>query len=330
MCRPAYWKRAEHELSVIEALDFPSYFLTVYDLVVFARRRGILCQGRGSAANSVVCFALGITCVDPSQSEMLFERFLSKERGEPPDIDVDFEHERREEVLQYVYSRYGRSRAAMVCEVITYRARSAIRDVGTVFGLSLDVVDRLAKNVSRGLSLLDKESLARVAEIGLDPTAHDVLQTLAYSEMLRGFPRHLSIHTGGFVISQSPLVDLVPVEPASKADRTVVQWNKDDIAGVQFVKVDVLSLGMLTCIRKALEAIQKMGGPTHSLASIPREDRRYTTCSVGPKPSASFRLRVAHRCRCCLGFDPDVFMIWSCRYRSSVQDPSRAAWCTPT
>lgn len=269
---PRVSKTAEYELLIIEDLNFSSYFLTVYDLVVFAKDRGILCQGRGSAANSVVCFALGITCVDPAQSEMLFERFLSKERGEPPDIDVDFEHERREEVLQYVYRRYGRSRAAMVCEVITYRARSAIRDVGTVFGLSVDAVDRLAKSVSRGSSLLSQESLGRVAEAGLDPAAHDILQTLSYSEMLRGVPRHLSIHTGGFVISQSPLVDLVPVEPASKAKRTVVQWTKDDIAGVQFVKVDVLSLGMLTCIRKALEAIEAMGGPRYTLATIPRED----------------------------------------------------------
>ena len=213
-----------YELSVIEELDFPSYFLTVHDIVRFARSQGILCQGRGSAANSAVCYALGITAVDPSRAQLLFERFISKERGEPPDIDVDFEHERREEVIQYIYDRYGRDRAGMVNEFICYRQRSAIRDVGKVFGLSLDQVDRLAKGLDRwsaGIALERAEAalpaepggLSEVAsglirEAGLDPDSAAIRSTLEISEQLAGFPRHLSIHVGGFVIADGSLLDL--------------------------------------------------------------------------------------------------------------------------
>jgi len=299
--------QVDHELKVIDELDFPSYFLTVYDIVRFARGQGILCQGRGSAANSAVCYALGVTSVDPARTQLLFERFISKERGEPPDIDVDFEHERREEVIQYIYERYGRTRAGMVNEFICYRQRSAIRDVGKVFGLSLDQVDRLAKGLDRwaaGItptsndaaeaagrpgekwsqpheggrlptvapSIERPEIAALVEAAGLDPTAQEVRATLAVAAQLAGFPRHLSIHVGGFVIAADELVDLVPIEPASMADRTVIQWDKYDVDALQFVKVDVLALGMLTAIRKAFDLVQGAGGPRYSLATVPAED----------------------------------------------------------
>lgn len=258
-----------HELEVIEALDFPAYFLTVYDSVRFARQQGILCQGRGSAANSSVCYALGITAVDPSRATLLFERFISKERGEPPDIDVDFEHERREEVIQYIYDKYGRHRAAMVNEFICYRPRSALRDVGKVFGLSLDQVERLSKALdwwSKGVGE------AALAEAGLDPSALPVQQTLAVSRQLAGFPRHVSIHVGGFVIADGPLIDLVPVEPATMPGRTVIQWDKYDVDALRFVKVDLLSLGMLTAIRKGFDLIRSFCGTVYSLATVPSED----------------------------------------------------------
>ena len=299
--------QVEHELEVIEELDFPSYFLTVYDVVRFARGEGILCQGRGSATNSAVCYALGVTSVDPSRTQLLFERFISKERGEPPDIDVDFEHERREEVIQYIYERYGRDRAGMVNEFITYRQRSAIRDVGKVFGLSLDQVDRLAKGVDRwaagiqptshqaaeaaGRTLekwsqpheggrlptvaptIDDPAVAQlVRDAGLDPTDVGVRSTLAVSAQLAGFPRHVSIHVGGFVIAAEPLIDLVPVEPATMEGRTVIQWDKYDVDALHFVKVDVLALGMLTAIRKTFELIEGFGGPRYDLATVPAED----------------------------------------------------------
>jgi error-prone DNA polymerase len=263
----------EHELQVVQELDFPSYFLTVYDVVRFARSHGILCQGRGSAANSVICYALGVTSVDPSRTEVLFERFLSRERKEPPDIDVDFEHERREEVIQYIYARYGRDRAGMVNEFITYRQRSALREVGKVFGLSLDQVDRLAKSLDRwsaGQSSLDLAPL--VADSGLDPEADEVKGTLSVASELEGFPRHLSIHVGGFVISAGPLLELVPIEPAAMDGRTVLQWDKYDVEALEFVKVDVLALGMLTAIRKAFDLVRGMGGPDLTLATVPAED----------------------------------------------------------
>lgn len=261
--------QANYELQLIEEMNFPAYFLTVYDAVRFARERGILCQGRGSAANSVVCFALGITAVDPSRQRVLFERFLSKERGEPPDIDVDFEHERREEVLQYLYDKYGRHRAAMVNEIISYRSRSAIRDVGKILGLSLDQVTRLAKT----LDWRDKELLAeRVKEAGLDPSDARVAQLFELVEQIQGFPRHLSIHTGGFVISEQSLRARCPIEPAAMDKRTVIQWDKDDIDAVGFVKVDCLSLGMLTAIRKCFELVAEHHGHELTLATVPSED----------------------------------------------------------
>jgi error-prone DNA polymerase len=264
--------QVEHELRLIDKLDFPSYFLTVHDIVAFARGRGILCQGRGSAANSAVCFVLGITAVDPARSRLLFERFISEERGEPPDIDVDFEHERREEVLQYVYQRYGRDRAALVNEVISYRPRSAIREAGKVFGLSLDQVDRLASSTDRWSAGMDAQMDELVRESGLDPTDPGVVRTLEVANELLGLPRHLSIHVGGFVIAEDKLVDLVPVEPATMEDRTVVQWDKDDIDLLGFVKVDCLALGMLTAIRKTFTFMQEFWAVPMDLASVPAED----------------------------------------------------------
>ena len=270
---PASVERAiVHELGVIEQMDVPSYFLTVHDVVAWARARGILCQGRGSAANSAVCYCLGITSVDPARSSLLFERFLSPERGEPPDIDVDFEHERREEVLQYVYARYGRDRAAMVNEIIAYRPRSAVRDVGTALGLGRDVVDRLAGACGPWSWTLPDDLDAEVGRQGVDTSAHAVRTTLRLAAQLCGFPRHLGIHSGGFVISEAPLVGIVPVESATMEGRTVVQWDKYGLEALGLVKVDLLSLGMLTAIRKAFDLIAGAYGTRWALHTVPAED----------------------------------------------------------
>jgi len=260
----------DHELGIIAALDFPHYFLTVHDLVRFARGRGILCQGRGSAANSAVCYVLGITSVDPARSSLLFERFISAERGEPPDIDLDCEHERREEMIQYLYQRYGRDRAAMACTVIRYRARSALREVGKVLGCSPATLDALTQGIlhsSRG------EITPRLfAEAGLDPEEprHRLCGVMA--RQIVGFPRHLSIHVGGFLLSDERLDRIVPIENAAMPDRTVIQWDKDDLDALRLLKVDVLALGMLTCIRKTFELVERHEGRTLTLATIPAED----------------------------------------------------------
>ncbi|HXZ52974.1 MAG TPA: error-prone DNA polymerase [Burkholderiales bacterium] len=240
----------EHELALIAELCYEPFFLTVHDVVRFARERGILCQGRGSAANSAVCYALGITEVDPGRMSMLFERFISRERNEPPDIDVDFEHQRREEVIQYIYAKYGRERAALAATVICYRPRSAVRDVGKALGLAAQQIDRL----SHSLAWWDDRSRLpeRVREAGLDPASLAVQQLLELASALVGFPRHLSQHVGGFVISRGPLAELVPIENAAMQDRTVIQWDKDDIEALGLIKVDVLALGMLSAIRRAL------------------------------------------------------------------------------
>lgn len=243
----------QHEFKLIEELDYAKYFLTVLDIVSFARSRGILCQGRGAAANSAVCYCLGITAVDPSKVDILFERFISKERNEPPDIDIDFEHERREEVIQYIYQKYGRHRAALVAEVVSYRGRSAIRDVGKALGLSLDCVDVLAKSINRWTGRSVNPEL--VAEAGLDPQHPRMMLAIELAQAIRGFPRHLSQHVGGFVITDGPLSRMVPIENAAMPDRTVVEWDKDDIDAMGMLKIDVLGLGMLTCIRKAFELI---------------------------------------------------------------------------
>ena len=260
----------EHELALIAELAYEPYFLTVYDIVAFARSQGILCQGRGSAANSAVCFCLGITEVDPARMEMLVERFISKERNEPPDIDVDFEHERREEVIQYIYRKYGRERAALAATVITYRPRSALRDVGKVLGLSDLQVGRL----SRSMQWWDGNKVddSRILEAGLSPDSPIIKRLLYLVRELIGFPRHLSQHVGGFVISDAPLYELVPVENAAMPDRTVIQWEKDDLEDLGLLKVDVLGLGMLTAIRRAFDLIRAFDGREYTLATVPAED----------------------------------------------------------
>jgi len=260
----------EHELRLIAELHYEPYFLTVHDIVEFARSRGILCQGRGSAANSAVCFALGITEVDPDRIETLFERFVSKERDEPPDIDVDFEHERREEVIQYVYQKYGRHRAALAATVITYRPRSAVRDVGKALGLGIDQVDRLARN----LQWWDGKELApdRLREAGFDPENPLLQKLIVLVDALLRFPRHLSQHVGGFVIARDRLSRLVPIENAAMEDRTVIQWDKDDLDALGLLKVDVLALGMLSAIRKALDLAGAFRGRPFGMSDVPAED----------------------------------------------------------
>lgn len=265
-------RQVEHELQLIDELHYEAYFLTVWDLVRFARSRGILCQGRGSAANSAVCYALGITSVDPNTTELLFERFISRERNEAPDIDVDFEHERREEVLQYLYEKYGRERAGLAATVITYRTRSAVRDVGKALGLSLDRVDALAKQIDGYHHCSDLAERCRA--VGIDPQSRLGRQLGALVEQLLGFPRHLSQHVGGMVIARDRLDRLVPIENAAMDGRTVIQWDKDDLEELGLLKVDCLCLGMLSAIRKCFEMIARHGGPPLTLASIPPDDVR--------------------------------------------------------
>ncbi|MGE0759680.1 MAG: error-prone DNA polymerase, partial [Pirellulaceae bacterium] len=260
----------DHELALIEQLHYEAYFLTVWDLVRFARERRILCQGRGSAANSVVCFCLGITAVDPQRIDVLFERFVSRERNEAPDIDVDFEHERREEVLQYLYEKYGRERAGMTAVVITYRSRSAVRDVGKALGLSLDRVDALAKAVE-GYSH-EPELARRCRQVGLDPESVVGRQFIYLVNELIGFPRHLSQHVGGMVMTRGPLCELAPIENAAMEGRTVIQWDKDDLDELGILKVDVLALGMLTAIRKCFDLVAASQGPSLTLADVPEGD----------------------------------------------------------
>jgi error-prone DNA polymerase len=259
----------QHELAFIEKMNYPAYFLTVYDVVRYARQQGILCQGRGSAANSTVCYCLGITSVDPTKFDLLFERFLSAARNEPPDIDVDFEHERREEVMQYVYNKYGRDRAAIVATVTQVHQKGAIRDVGKVMGLSLDTVDRLAKSIWQYHELLDDQ---RVMEQGLDVHDPHLLKVLDLTRQYIGFPRQLGQHTGGFVITREKLTDLCPILNARMEDRTNIEWNKDDIDVLGFLKIDVLALGMLTCIKKAFDLAVQHYGLEWTLANIPQDD----------------------------------------------------------
>ncbi|MSQ91681.1 MAG: error-prone DNA polymerase [Gammaproteobacteria bacterium] len=260
----------DRELALISELDYERYFLTVHDLVEFARGRDILCQGRGSAANSAVCYALGITEVDPARMTVLFERFISRERNEPPDIDVDFEHERREEVIQYLYRKYGRDRAALTATVICYHPKSAVRDVGKALGLDAPQIDRLA----RAMQWWDGNEVADrwIRDAGLNPANPLLARVLALTRELIGFPRHLSQHTGGFVISRGPLEELVPIENAAMSERTVIQWDKDDLDELGLLKVDVLGLGMLSAIRKALALVSARRGRDFRLSDIPPAD----------------------------------------------------------
>jgi len=259
-----------HELALVAELGYEAFFLTVHDIVRYARSRGILCQGRGSAANSAVCYCLGITEVDPARMDMLFERFLSRERGEPPDIDVDFEHERREEIIQYVYRKYGRRRAALAATVVAYRARSAVRDVGKALGLSVEQVDRIARNVFwwDGRAAIDE----RLREVGFDPALPVMQRLITLVAELIGFPRHLSQHVGGFVISDGPLDELVPIENAAMPDRTVIQWDKDDLEALGLLKVDCLALGMLSALRRALALVATRHARPFTLSDIPPDD----------------------------------------------------------
>jgi error-prone DNA polymerase len=270
--RPDIRATIEKELALIERLDYAPYFLTVHDIVRFARSQDppILCQGRGSAANSVVCFCLGVTAVDPRKIDVLFERFLSEERREPPDIDVDFEHERREEVIQYIYRRYGREKAGICATVISYRPRSAIREVGKALGLTEDVTAALANTVwgSWGKDLPENQ----VRQAGLDPSNPMIARAVAFTSTLIGFPRHLSQHVGGFVLTRDRLDETVPIGNAAMPDRTFIEWDKDDIDALGLMKVDVLALGMLTCIRKALDLIAAHVGERYELATIPSEE----------------------------------------------------------
>lgn len=259
-----------HELSFIEQMDYAAYFLTVYDIVRFARSRGILCQGRGSAANSTVCFCLGITAVNPAKFELLFERFLSAARNEPPDIDVDFEHERREEVIQYIYQKYGRDHAAIVATVTQQHQKGAIRDVAKAMGLSVDTINKISSSIHRMSD--DYFSEESIRELGMDAGDKHLAKVLELTEQFIGFPRQLGQHTGGFVISRNKLSRLCPILNARMEDRTCIEWNKDDIDALGFLKIDVLSLGMLTCIRKTFELVKSHYQVNLTLANIPQDD----------------------------------------------------------
>ena len=260
----------ERELELIAEMNVEAFFLTVHDIVRFARSRKILCQGRGSAANSAVCYCLFITEVNPAIASMLFERFISRERNEPPDIDVDFEHDRREEVMQYIYEKYGRDRAGLTATTVCYQPRSAVRDVAKALGMDVEQIDRLAKS----MVWWDGRQVAakRLGETGVDPRGPVIKRLIALTNALIGFPRHLSQHTGGFVISRGPLSRLVPIENAAMIDRTVIQWNKDDLDALGLLKVDVLALGMLSAIRRALELVSQRRGLAFALEDIPQEE----------------------------------------------------------
>jgi error-prone DNA polymerase len=260
-----------HELALISKLRYEPYFLTVHDIVAFARTRGILCQGRGSAANSVVCYALGVTSVSPEIGTMVFERFISEARNEPPDIDVDFEHERREEVIQHIYEKYGRHRAGLCATVIHYRGKRAVREVGRAMGLSEDTLAAMSSQIW-GWGGPGAVTETRLKEIGLDPTDRRLRQTMALIDEIQGFPRHLSQHVGGFIITEGRLDELCPVENATMEDRTVIPWDKDDIDTLKILKVDILALGMLSCIRKAFDLLQQHHHQHFTLATLPPED----------------------------------------------------------
>jgi error-prone DNA polymerase len=276
--KPQWREQVEHELALIEELGYEHYFLTVADIVQFARGENILCQGRGSAANSIVCYCLFITSVDPARSTLLFERFISRERNEPPDIDVDFEHERREEVIQYLYNKYGRDRAALTAVLISYRPRSAIRDVGRALGMDDALLEHLAKDHSgwSSESFPEERLVALCEELGLDPDDLRLRQLVHLSRELMGMPRHLSQHPGGFVLTQGPLERLVPIENATMEGRSIVQWDKDDLDAMGLLKVDVLALGMLTALRRCFNLVNTLRGHQGrdrlDLASIPEGD----------------------------------------------------------
>ncbi|HTU58461.1 MAG TPA: PHP domain-containing protein, partial [Polyangiales bacterium] len=267
---PEVREQLDKELEIIEKLDYAGYFLTMWEIVQFCRLQGILCQGRGSAANSVVCFCLGITAIDPVRMGLLFERFLSMERAEPPDIDLDIEHERREEVIQHVYAKYGRTHAAMVANVIRYRARSAVRDVGKALGLAPTSLDRLAKLLSHW----DHADSSSLRNAGFDPEVPVHAHLLDLTEQILDFPRHLSIHPGGFLLGHEPVSDLVPIENGAMEKRTVIQWDKDDVEAIGLFKVDLLGLGALYQLHLCFELLREHTGVELSMATIPALDPR--------------------------------------------------------
>ena len=263
-------KTVRHELDLIRIMKYAPYFLTVFSIVRFARSQGILCQGRGSAANSAVCYILGVTSIDPETNDLLFERFVSQERDEPPDIDVDFEHERREEVIQWIYKTYGKDKAALCTTVTRYRAKGAIRDVGKALGLPEDVIKALSSGMWAWSDELVNDRALR--DQGLNPDDRRLALTLRLAQQLMGFPRHLGQHPGGFVLTHDRLDDLVPIEPASMVDRQVIEWDKDDVEALKFMKVDVLALGMLSCMAKSFALLGEQKGIDLDLATIPQED----------------------------------------------------------
>jgi error-prone DNA polymerase len=257
-------------MSFIREMDYAPYFLTVYDIVRFARSKNILCQGRGSAANSTICFCLGITSVNPTKFDLLFERFISAARNEPPDIDVDFEHERREEVIQYIYEKYGRDRAAIVATVTQQHQKGAIRDVAKAMGLSVDTINRLSASIWEFTDEWFEGK--KIEDQGFDPNDKHLKKVLALTQQYMGFPRQLGQHTGGFVITRGKLSDICPVLNARMEDRTCIEWNKDDIDALGFLKIDVLALGMLTCIRKAFDKAKQHYDLDLTLANIPQDE----------------------------------------------------------
>ena len=321
-------ERLGDELALIAKLGYAQYFLTVHDIVAYAREeKQILCQGRGSAANSAVCFCLGVTEVDPDKTQLLFARFISENRGEPPDIDVDFEHERREEVIQYIYKRYGRHRAAICSTVVHYRSRRAIREVGKVLGLTEDITAALAKTVwGHGDGLPDDH----VRQAGLDPANPAIRQAIALTDELIGFPRHLSQHVGGFVLTRGPLDETVPIGNAAMAERTFIEWDKDDIDTLSLMKVDVLALGMLSCLRRCLDLLRAHYGKNFSLATLPQDDAAVYAMLSRANSIGVFQVESRAQMSMLPRLKPSASTIWSSRSRSYGRDRSRATWCIRT
>ena len=318
-------QQIQRELQLISELGYESYFLTVHDIVRFARSRSILCQGRGSAANSAVCFALGITEINPSLTNLLFERFLSKERNEPPDIDVDFEHERREEVLQYVFQRYGRTRAALTAVVSSYHATGAVRDVAKALGLPADQINALADCCGRWSD--EAPPLERLRESGFDPDSPLLRRVLTLTQQLIGFPRHLSQHPGGFVISEYPLDTLVPVENAAMAERTIIQWDKDDLDAVGLLKVDILALGMLSAIRRCFDLLRRHRHRDLSLATIPKEDPATYAMISKADTIGVFQIESRAQMSMLPRLKPQTFYDLVIEVAIVRPGRSRAAWC---
>ena len=325
---PRVQQQVDHELALIADLGYEPYFLTVHDIVRFARGRGILCQGRGSAANSAVCFVLGIVEVDPSRMQMLVERFISRERNEPPDIDVDFEHERREEVFQYIYRKYGRHRAALTANVICYRGRSAARDAARALGLPAEQISAISACFGRGGYGVDVT--LRLQEAGFDPASPLMQRLLHLVEALRDHPRHLSQHVGGFVMSDGPLARLVPTENAAMSERTIIQWNKDDLDVLGMLKVDCLALGMLSCVRRALDLLARHRGRYLTPATIPPDDEATYDMISRADTVGVFQVESRAQMSMLPRLKPRCFTTWSFRWPSCARGRFRATWCIRT